>query len=308
MTNYLILFDDSSLCNKRIDELQKTMNDSCDVINYDLEDDGIYSIIDELTTISLFEEPKFLIVKTFEAISKISENALNELLRAMNDVNSNNVLVFTAKKLESNEIINKVKRYCSTIDVKVKNVSLPEYAKKSLEDSGYKIDEQALSLLSSYVSSSVSALDMAIEILKCYKNDDKIITSEDVKLMIHQPLEDNVYQLVEAVINNDKKLVFKYYKDFKLMNIQPSYLVSLLINKFQELYNAYILVKAKYQQNALAELFNVSLGRAYYMIKNAKSSSMKKIKYNLELLNQLEYDIKSGKIDQSLGLELYLLK
>ena len=93
MTNYLILFDDSSLCNKRIDELQKTMNDSCDVINYDLEDDGIYSIIDELTTISLFDEPKFLIVKTFEAISKISENALNELLRAMNDVNSNNVLV-----------------------------------------------------------------------------------------------------------------------------------------------------------------------------------------------------------------------
>ena len=46
----------------------------------------------------------------------------------------------------------------------------------------------------------------------------------------------------------------------------------------------------------------------YYMIKNAKSSSMKKIKDNLELLNQLEYDIKSGKIDQSLGLELYLLK
>ena len=44
------------------------------------------------------------------------------------------------------------------------------------------------------------------------------------------------------------------------------------------------------------------------MIKNAKSSSMKKIKDNLELLNQLEYDIKSGKIDQSLGLELYLLK
>lgn len=308
MTNYLILFDDSSLCNKRIDELLKTMNDSYDVINYDLEDDGIYSIIDELTTVSLFDEPKFLIVKSFEAISKIGENAVSELLRAMNDVNSNNVMVFTSKKLESNDIINKVKRYCNTIDVKVKNVSLPEYTKKVLVDSGYTIDNQALSLLCSYVSESVSALDMALEILKCYKLEDKIITSDDVKLMIREPLEDNVYQLVEAVINNDKKLVFKYYKDFKLMNIQPSFLVSLLINKFQELYNTYILVKAKYQQNALAELFNVSPGRAYYMIKNAKSSSMKKIKDNLEYLNKLEYDIKSGKIDQSLGLELYLLK
>ena len=106
MTNYLILFDDSNLCNKRIDELHKTLNESYDVINYDLEDDGIYSIIDELTTVSLFDEPKFLIVKSFEAISKIGDNALNELLRAMNDVNSNNVMVFTTKKLESNDIIN----------------------------------------------------------------------------------------------------------------------------------------------------------------------------------------------------------
>ena len=44
------------------------------------------------------------------------------------------------------------------------------------------------------------------------------------------------------------------------------------------------------------------------MIKNAKNTTMQKIKDNLSLLNKLEYDIKSGKIEQSLGLELYFLR
>jgi DNA polymerase III delta subunit len=44
------------------------------------------------------------------------------------------------------------------------------------------------------------------------------------------------------------------------------------------------------------------------MVRNAKSSSLSKIKSNLEDLVQLEADIKSGKIKDDLGLELFFLK
>ena len=87
-----------------------------------------------------------------------------------------------------------------------------------------------------------------------------------------------------------------------------SYIVSLLINKFQELYNTYILSKANMSQADIANVFHVSSGRAYYMLKNVKKLSLDKIKQNLELLNDLDYNIKSGKLDQNIGLELYLLK
>ena len=58
----------------------------------------------------------------------------------------------------------------------------------------------------------------------------------------------------------------------------------------------------------IAALFNVSQGRAYYMVKNAKSSNLGKIKANLEDLVILDADIKSGKIKEDLGLELFFLK
>lgn len=309
MYNYIISSDDTLLCNKKIEELQKQFNMEMDINNYDLAEDGIYSIIDDLTTISLFDLPKFLIVRSFEEISNISDNALQELLKAINDVNSNNIIVFvTFKNIDSkNTNANKIKKYCTNIDIRIKNMSMTEYTLKRFNDDGYQVDNQAVSLLCSYVD-SFELLGQYIDILEAYKLNEKIITDNDIRIMVSEPIENNVYQLVEAVLKNDKAIVFKYYNDLKLMNIQPSYLLSLLITKFQELYNVYILVRAKYQQNDLAELFNVSLGRAYYMIKNAKSTTMQKIKENLNLLNKLELDIKSGRIDQSLGLELYFLR
>ena len=71
------------------------------------------------------------------------------------------------------------------------------------------------------------------------------------------------------------------------------------------MYNVNILLKGGLNQGA--ELFGISPGRAFYMIKNAKDVHLNSIKENLDLLNELELNIKSGKIDQNLGLELYFL-
>jgi DNA polymerase-3 subunit delta len=61
-------------------------------------------------------------------------------------------------------------------------------------------------------------------------------------------------------------------------------------------------------QAEIASIFNVSAGRAYYMMKNAKSSNLKKIQENLDYLNQLDANIKSGVIKEDLGLELFFLR
>ena len=309
MHSYIITTDDFSAGLKKIEEIKKTIREDLDEVTYDLEEDGMYAVIDELTTVSLFDNPKMVIVKSGEEILNTSDKKLTELCVAMNDTNSENVLVILITKSfdMKNEKYQKVKRFASTIDIRIKNLPMDKLAIRELEAEGYKIDNEALSLLCSY-STNLSALLESINILKCYKMDDKRITTSDVSTMVKKPLDNNVYELIEAVLHKDKKRIFQTYNDLRIINMQPSYLVSLLINKFQELYNVFILVKGGLDQTGLAEVFNVSSGRAYYMMKNVKNTNIKDIKRNLDLLNQLELDIKSGKIDQSLGLELYFLK
>lgn len=309
MYNYVITSDDVEASNDKIEEIKKSFNyEDFDESSYDLEDDGIYSLIDEISTISLFDNRKFIVIKKAEKIAGVSDGAFNELLKYMNDTNSENVLIFTFYSTfdYNNSNYQKLRKYTSNIDIKLKNMPFDEYIDKLLNDNGYKINDDAKTLLISYTE-NLAGLKEHLNQLMCYKMTEKIINSKDVKLLVNQPLDNNVYALVEAVVSRDKKRIFSCYQDLKLENIQASYLVSLLINKFQEMYNVSVLIKAGMGQNDIASLFNVSSGRAYYMVKNAKGTLQSVIKRNLDLLNDLDFNIKTGKVDQNLGIELYFL-
>ena len=225
----------------------------------------------------------------------------------MNDVYSNNILILLFKKVDySNEDFGKLRRFSAFFEIKQQNVKLDEYAIKYLNERTFKYENDVINMLVNNAT-NLSSLKTMLAQLECFRYDEKHISTNDVLSVISQPLDDNIYTLIDAVLSNDKKHVMKCYKDLKLRSVQATSIISMLVNKFQEMYNVNILIKGGLNQGALAELFGISPGRAYYMIKNAKSYHLNTIKENLDLLNDLELNIKSGKIDQNLGLELYFL-
>ncbi len=309
MFNYLILGDDFESINLKIEEIKKNFESDFEFSKYDLKEDDLYQIVDDINTVSLFDSLKFVIVKNASEIENTSEKKLNELLKIMNNYNSNNVLVLVeANKLDlKNEKIARLKKYSTYIEIKTKNLMLDDLAKKILDDNGYKYDIDAIDLLKDY-SQNYTAIKNNLDILMMYKADTKEITFKDINLMITKPLDDNIYDLVNAVLSKNKQSIFSHYNDLKTKNVQATYILGLLINKFQEIYNVFILAKSGMNQEKIAEIFNVSSGRAYYMIKNTRNTNLNEIKRNLDDLNELEFKIKSGVIDQTLGLELYFLK
>jgi DNA polymerase-3 subunit delta len=308
--NFIITSDDRLAAYKKVDELSEKFDSSYERASIDLMDEGLYQLVDELNTVSLFNDPKLIVVKSSELLfNNKNEKAFNELIKAMNNVENDNVLIFVfLEKIDfNNEKYQKIKKVSSYVDVKIKNIPLNEYAQKSFDDEGYVITPQGLSLLQTYVD-SLETMENAIEILKCYKANEKKIDDKDVVKMINAPLEDNVFDLVDAVIYDNKKQIMKCYNDLKIKNIQATYIISLLVKKFQEIYNVSVLVKSNVSQDSIASLFGVSSGRAYYMIKNAKQTTLDVVKNKLSLLNELEYNIKTGKLEQNIGLELFFLK
>lgn len=310
MVSYFLSTDDYSAASNKIEEIRRSLSKSFEEISYDLDEDSIYEVINDLTTISLFEEPKLIMIKSAELITEISDNALNELLSAMGNYDSENILIGVTVKgydfKNKGDILNRIKKNASFIDIQVKNIPVDEYIEKSFKSDGYSITPDIVNTLKQYTE-SLTQINSSIEILKCYKADTKSITSEDINLMIPKPLEDKGYELTNALLAGEKKRVFEIYEDFKIMNAAGN-VIPMLLNKFQQLYNAYILNKAQTPQEIIATLLNVSKGQAYYIIKGAKSRSVVDIKRNIEYLNKLDYDIKTGKIDYELGLQLYFLR
>ena len=230
----------------------------------------------------------------------------------MADINNSNVLViydtkFDTKSQERFSKYLKLKKYSQEFDLSVSNVNLEEYTVSSFNEDRYTINSDALNILINS-STTFSMLKSSIDILKCYTMDTKLIDRNVVDLLISKPIDDDLYLISNAVLKGDKRMIMSLYSGFKIKNLKPNTLISLLINKFQELYNVHIFARGNVKQADIANIFNVSSGKAYYLLKDSKNQSLEDIKANLEYLSKLEYDIRKGKIDDDLGLELYFLR
>ncbi len=313
--NYIIASDDYLSMQNKVEEIKRSLPNEYDIVNYDLAEDNFYSLIDEFNTISLFDNPKFVVLKSCEKLISmdkkcgVNPDSLKELFKSMNNNESQNVLIFVfLDKIDyQNPNFETLKRYSTFIDIKFKNVKKDEYLIKYLADNGFQIKDDAKDLILSY-NQDLLALRTSLDILICYKAEQKIISTEDIKKMVIPPLDDNIYELIDYVISDNKPRIFACLKDIKVHNLDSSGIIGMLINKFQEMHNVSVLLKSKLTSDDIANIFNVKPGRAYYMVKNAKSTPLEVIDANLKRLNNLEYDIRSGKIDPNLGLELYLLK
>lgn len=310
MVNFIIKTDDYAMAEEKINTIVRSL-DNPDVLSYDLNDDNLYSLIDELTTVSLFDNQKVIILKSGNELLSEKEEKIDELVNAMVDNSNSNVLIivdseFDLKSAERFKKYSQIRKYAQEFDLRVSNIKLDDYSKNSFERDGYVITDDANNMLCNS-SVSLSMLKNNIEKLKCYKSDDRNITWEDIDLLVTKPIDEDVYSLTNAVLRHDKKLIFQLYEGFKYISIQPTYLLSLLINKFQELYNVHIIARGNVKQADIATMFNISSGRAFHLLKDSKNQSLEEIKFNLEYLNKLDYDIKRGRIDAGIGLEMYFL-
>jgi DNA polymerase-3 subunit delta len=307
MNNYFIQTDDYSLVNNKLIEIKNKINDNVSVIEYDLSSDSIYNIIDEIKTISMFDEIKFIKVKNAENLENVKGNSLNELLASMNDEDNKNYIVFISTEANKSQSYDKVKKLSNFISLNTKSLKPEQFILKSFEDDGYKINNGAVMLLLNS-SPTHSMLNSNIEILKCYKCDEKTINEKDILDIISRPLEDATYNLVNQVLLNNKKKVFQMLDDLRKLGVKDSQIIYALQSKFIEMYDTYILAKSRFKEEDLMTIFGVSRGRAYYMLQNVKGKTLDDIKIKLNQLNKLDYNIKSGKIKEDMALELYLLR
>lgn len=305
---YFIYGDDEYAIQKQINTIVAKIDASYDEIKLDMDENNIGDLIEELRTIPFLSEKKVIYVTNISSIDDKSDY-YEDFLNAINTFNDTNISIFLAdSKLKSDSIIYKdLKKYAICYAFTNNGTSLDELLVEILKDNDFQMANDAKEELLARVDNA-KALISELDKLLMYKYDDKQITKNDVALLVSKNLDLNVFDLVTAVIEKNKKKAIEIYNDLQVANVSATYLLGLLLSKFQEIFDVKVLIQGGYSQDLIASIFKVKSGRAYYMIKNANMLNMKLVKQKLEELTKLEYDIKSGHQEQTLGLELFILK
>lgn len=306
--SFMLVAADSLLMKKKIAELVESINPAIEIEYHSIEDEGLPAILALLNTPSLLVAERLIVVNDAYLIeTKVNDNFYAHLLKYINSPADFSYLVLVYPEAKETPRFQEIKKYSTYLELKKENYTPNTFILSKVAENGFTITREALEYLLGYGTEHL-LLNNMLDSLICYKIDsDKEISIADIKELFLPPLENNVFELTTAVLHQDSKKAYTLYNDFKIQNVSLTYLLGLLLNKFQELYNTSILYQAGANQGEIAEIFNIKPGRAYYLLNEVKTYPLSLIKKNLQELNKIEYGIKNGSLNAELSFSTYLL-
>lgn len=304
LENYLI----KKNLNKIIDDLGVTPDE---IINMDMNIDSINNLLVEASTINMFSTKKLIICDNsyFLSSSSDSKEEVDELIKYIENAFPDVYIVFILReeKIDSRKKISKIlskeaKVYeCS----KIENYKLNNYVMDYIRDNGYSISSKNIDFLLSKTHYELSNIINEIDKLFIYKGNDKKITEEDIDKVITRNIETNIFELTNAIMNKNKKKIDEIYKDLMLSKEGPIKLIITLSNQFRLYLQVKLMRNNGYSEKEIVSILKEHPYRISLAMKN--NFSIDELKNNLEKLSKLDLDIITGKVDEKLGFEMYLL-
>lgn len=308
---YLIYGSNYGLIKKEIDKLIRD-NTNCEVVKYDLSLDKIDLILDEASCMSMFDDKKILIGEnslflTTEG-SSVNHN-INYLEKYLNNEVHDNIIILTviANKLDERKKIVKLLKEKSIVIQKeeIDSKNIASFIIKEFKSEGYEIDNKTANYFKDYVGIDIDIILSEIKKMIIYKDNDKVITKDDVNEISSKAYKDNILEFCDAIMKKNFNKIHECYSDLTYLKVEPTKIISTIGNQFLLVYQCKLLSNKGKNQGDIASILNVHP----YRVKLALETDymIYELEDILKKLHDIDYKIKSGVSDKNIELESFLL-
>ena len=312
--NYVIYGEENYRIKKTIQSIiiqYGDLEDDLLTTYYDARNTSLDMILEDANTIPFFNDHKIIVVEHANFLSGSNDTHIDiKALEAYLDHEcESTILIFCGyfAKLDSRKaIVKRLKQSwkffeCNRLDEKGKNA----FVEEQLQLRKIKINNKAKSNLLKLLPLDMMNIQNELDKLEIYG---EMIDEVVVDALISKPLSDDVFALVNAVVNKDVKQAFTLWQDFCILNIEVIYLISLLASQFRFLYQVKRLTLKQKGKDSIAKALQAHPYRTQLAIQTCYRLSSDEILNQLAKLATLDQKLKAGTLDKKLGFELYLLK
>ncbi len=297
-------------------EIQSILvNEKIDLINqntYDLENSNLKEIIEDASTISLFSDKKAIIVEnsyifTGTTNKKLPEQNIDILNTYLRNINENTLLFFIVNKEsidKRKKIINEIKKrgivkeFAPLTDQKAYVTTMLKPYQIQISDANFLINR---------VGNNLSILEQEIEKLKTYKSNDLQITRQDIIDVTCKTVDIDIFSLIDNIVTKNKEKALESYTEMIKLGEEPIKIIIMLANQFRMMYQSKQLSRKGYSEKDIASSLEVHPYRIKLALEKSHNFKEDTLLEYLKQLATLDYQIKSGRIDKNIGLELFIL-
>lgn len=306
---YLIYGDDNGLIENQVTEIINKLNiDKDNIVTYSLNNTSMDDIILEASMFSMFGTNKVIVVNDANCFKDKVDN-IEVLEEYFDKYNHDNYLIFAlnGKPDTRKKVYKLIDKMGSVIAVKNDRDYLYNYVNKYIIDNNYQMSSNNIIYFLSKVGSDINNIKNELDKLMIYKDNDHNILKEDIDEMVIVNIDDEIFALTDAVINGDISNSMRLYNFFINHNYEQVQIIALLGSQFHFLFQVKRLYNQGKYKDDIAKILEVHPYRVKLALGKIYSYSEELLLSYISKLADMDKNIKLGKIDKGLALELFLI-
>ncbi len=264
---------------------------------------------------SLFGSNKLVVLRNFlQNNAKLDEEIYNLIAQSIEKLAEGFFVIFyqTDKPDKRSKLYKKIVALQKKSLAEVKEFTLPKsnqliaWINKKCLEYKVKIEAQAVNLLAVIVENDLWQLDREIQKLANYKPNE-IIKVEDVNLLVKGKYNDDIFQLMDAISEKNKKRALKLIQDQLDSGANEIYLLTMLIRQFRIFWQIKSVLKSGHLS---PDEIAVELKIHPYVVRKTMSQlsnySLEKIKDIYKKLLEIDIKIKTSNVKFELLFDIII--
>ncbi|UQS83754.1 DNA polymerase III subunit delta [Bombilactobacillus thymidiniphilus] len=282
---------------------------------FDLEQVNVIEAVGEANSLPFFGDRRLIFITNPVFLtgnkSTSTEQDLTVLSEYLNNPQSTTTMVIFAPyaKLDKRKKITKLLQQKSQI-IEVNKLSAAQTTqliKQQVMQKGYQIEPQALENLIARTNNDFSTASAELNKLFIFAVQNKTITSVAVQQLVAQSLDDNVFDLLDAILQNNLHRAESCYRQLLLLKNDPIALTALAQTQIRLLLQVKILANEGMTQGKLAQFLQVHPYRIKLALQRIDNYSLLQLKKAHSDLIEMDYQMKTGQGDKERLFELFFI-
>ncbi|OLP65519.1 hypothetical protein BACPU_16070 [Bacillus pumilus] len=310
---YLLQETATKLRQAVVDEETKDFNFSV----FDMEEVPLEQAVTDAETFPFMGERRLVVIKnpfflTAEKKKEKIEHQLSVLESYLEQPAPYTILVLLApyEKLDERKKITKLlKKKAAMVEAKELNPKeTTDFTITLAKTEGKTITAEAAEQLVMLCGGSLSSIFQEIRKLSTYIGERVAIEVSDVNQLVARSLEQNIFELINQIVNRRRSEAMQMFYDLLKQNEEPIKILALISNQFRLILQTKYFAQQGYGQKQIASNLKVHPFRVKLAMDQARLFSEDELKRIVKDLSTIDYEMKTGKKDKQLLLELFLLR
>jgi len=288
-----------------IEEYKKVHKSGLNLIYIDAKEKEFGDLTNYSRSNSMFDEKKLIILQNVFSDKKFQEDFL-ENIKKIKDTKDIVVVYETDKVDERTKFFKTLKKESKCQEfASLAGIALQKWVAQEFEKYGAKITPQTQNTLLNYLGNDLWKLENEIKKLAHFKKG-QLIKNEDIELQVKSRIENDIFKTIEALASKDKKQSLIFLHKHLDAGDNVLYILSMITYQFRNL----LIIKELIEDQEPYGLIAKKSGLHPFVVQKTYNLcarfSVEQLKEIYQRIFQIDSDIKVGKIDPELALELLI--